>query len=79
MIDVRGDVVGFGSRVLDKSEPKYMNTPETPYIQQAPGAVRTEPGQKDQAANIILCEGNLDVVTLHQAGSTTPWRPWARR
>ena len=30
VIDVRGDVVGFGSRVLDKSEPKYMNTPETP-------------------------------------------------
>ena len=29
VIDVRGDVIGFGSRVLDKSEPKYMNTPET--------------------------------------------------
>ena len=68
VIDVRGDVVGFGSRVLDKSEPKYMNTPETLTYSKRRVLYGLNLAKKTKRPNIILCEGNLDVVTLHQAG-----------
>lgn len=68
VIDVRGDVVGFGSRVLDKSEPKYMNTPETIAYSKRRVLYGLNLAKKTKRPNIILCEGNLDVVTLHQAG-----------
>ena len=68
VVDVRGDVVGFGSRVLDKSEPKYMNTPETAVYSKRRVIYGLNLARKTKRPNIILCEGNLDVVTLHQAG-----------
>lgn len=68
VVDVRGDVVGFGSRVLDKSEPKYMNTPETLTYSKRRVLYGLNLAKKTKRSNIILCEGNLDVVTLHQAG-----------
>ncbi|MBE6919028.1 MAG: DNA primase [Ruminococcaceae bacterium] len=68
VIDVRGDVVGFGSRVIDKSEPKYMNTTETPVYSKRRVLYGLNLAKKTKRPNIILCEGNLDVVTLHQAG-----------
>lgn len=68
VVDVRGDVVGFGSRVLDKSEPKYMNTPETITYSKRRVLYGMNLVKKSKRPNIILCEGNLDVVTLHQAG-----------
>ena len=68
VIDVRGDVVGFGSRVLDKSEPKYMNTTETLTYSKRRVLYGLNLAKKTKRPNIILCEGNLDVVTLHQAG-----------
>ena len=68
VIDVRGDVVGFGSRVLDKSEPKYMNTSETITYSKRRVLYGMNLAKKTKRPNIILCEGNLDVVTLHQAG-----------
>ena len=68
VVDVRGDVVGFGSRVIDKSEPKYMNTSETPVYSKRRVLYGLNLAKKTKRPNIILCEGNLDVVTLHQAG-----------
>lgn len=68
VIDVRGDVVAFGSRVLDKSEPKYMNSPETPVYSKRRVLYGLNLAKKSKRSNIILCEGNLDIVTLHQAG-----------
>ena len=68
VIDVRGDVIGFGSRVLDKSEPKYMNTSETITYSKRRALYAINLVKKTKRPNIILCEGNLDVVTLHQAG-----------
>ena len=68
VIDVRGDVVGFGSRVIDKSEPKYMNTTETLTYSKRRVLYGLNLAKKTKRPNIILCEGNLDVVTLHQAG-----------
>lgn len=68
VVDVRGDVVAFGSRVLDKSEPKYMNSPETPVYSKRRVLYGLNLAKKSKRPNIILCEGNLDIVTLHQAG-----------
>ena len=68
VIDTRGDVVAFGSRVLDKSEPKYMNSPETPVYSKRRVLYGLNLAKKSRRPNIILCEGNLDIVTLHQAG-----------
>jgi len=68
VIDVRGDVVGFGGRVLDKSEPKYMNTPETVAYSKRRVLYGMNLAKKTKRGNFILCEGNIDVITLHQAG-----------
>ena len=68
VIDIRGDVVGFGSRVIDKSEPKYMNSTETPVYSKRRVLYGLNLAKKTKRPNMILCEGNLDVVTLHQAG-----------
>jgi len=68
VVDTRGDVVAFGSRVLDKSEPKYMNSSETPVYSKRRVLYGLNLAKKSKRSNIILCEGNLDIVTLHQAG-----------
>ena len=68
VIDQRGDVVGFGSRVIDNSEPKYMNTTDTPVYSKRHVLYGLNLAKKTKRPEIILCEGNLDVVTLHQAG-----------
>ena len=68
VIDTRGDVVAFGSRVLDRSEPKYMNSSETPVYSKRRVLYGLNLAKKTKRPNIILCEGNLDIVTLHQAG-----------
>jgi len=68
VIDTRGNVVAFGSRVLDKSEPKYMNSSETPVYSKRRVLYGLNLAKKTKRSNIILCEGNLDIVTLHQAG-----------
>ena len=68
VIDIRGDVVGFGGRVLDKSEPKYMNTPETVVYSKRRVLYGMNLAKKSKRPNIILCEGNIDVITMHQAG-----------
>ena len=68
VIDVKGDVVAFGGRVLDKSEPKYMNTTETIVYSKRRNLYGINLAKKTRRPNFILCEGNIDVITLHQAG-----------
>ena len=68
VIDVRGDIVAFGGRVLDKSEPKYLNTQETVVYSKRRNLYGINLAKKTKRPNIILCEGNIDVITLHQAG-----------
>ena len=68
VIDVRGDVVAFGGRVLDKSDPKYVNTQETVIYSKRRNLYGINLAKKTKRPNIILCEGNIDVITLHQAG-----------
>jgi len=68
VIDVRGDVVAFGGRVLDKSNPKYVNTQETSVYSKRRNLYGINLAKKTKRPNFILCEGNIDVITLHQAG-----------
>ena len=68
VIDVRGDVIGFTSRVMDKSEPKYLNTPETAIFKKRSILYGLNYAKSTKRKNLILVEGNIDVITLHQAG-----------
>ena len=68
IIDVRGNVIGFGGRVLGDGEPKYLNSPETIAFSKRRTLYGINLAKNTKRGNFILCEGNIDVVTLHQAG-----------
>ncbi len=68
VIDVRGDVIGFTSRVMDDSTPKYLNTPETAIFKKRSILYGLNYAKSTRRPNFILVEGNIDVITLHQAG-----------
>lgn len=68
VIDVRGDVIGFTSRVMDDSTPKYLNTPETAIFKKRSILYGLNYAKNTKRSNFILVEGNMDVITLHQAG-----------
>ena len=68
IIDVRGYVIGFGGRVLDDSKPKYLNTSETLIFNKRKNLFGLNLAKKTKLPYIILVEGNIDVVTLHQYG-----------
>ena len=70
VIDIRGDVVAFGSRVLkgDGGGRKYMNSPDTPVYNKSRVLYAMNLAKQTKADKFILCEGNVDVIALHQAG-----------
>ncbi len=68
IFDVRGNVIGFGGRVLDDSKPKYLNSNETIIFNKRKNLFGLNFAKKTKLPNIILVEGNIDVVTLHQYG-----------
>ncbi|NLV85850.1 MAG: DNA primase [Clostridiales bacterium] len=68
VIDVRGSVIGFSGRILDDGEPKYMNSPETLVFNKSRNLFALNLAKKSKKGYIILSEGNIDVVALHQAG-----------
>ena len=68
VIDLRGDVIGFTSRVMDGSAPKYLNTPETAIFKKRSILYGINYAKNTKRENMILVEGNIDVITLHQAG-----------
>ena len=70
IIDVRGDVLGFGGRIVDKNDSgaKYMNTPETIIYSKRRVLYGLNRARKSKRDGILLVEGNIDVVMLHQAG-----------
>ena len=68
IIDVRGNVVGFGGRVLDDSKPKYLNSNETVIFNKRRNLFGLNYAKKTKQNYMILVEGNIDVVTLHQYG-----------
>ena len=68
VIDVRGSVIGFSGRILGDGEPKYLNSPETPVFSKSRNLFGLNLAKKTKSGYIILVEGNIDVVSLHQAG-----------
>ncbi len=68
IFDVRGNVIGFGGRVLDDSKPKYLNSNETLIFNKRKNLFGMNFAKKTKAPSIILVEGNIDVVALHQYG-----------
>ncbi len=68
VIDATGDILGFTSRVMDNSTPKYLNTPETALFKKRSILYGIQWAKLTKRNFFLLVEGNLDVITLHQAG-----------
>lgn len=63
-------VIGFGGRVMGDGEPKYLNSPETPVFDKRRNLYGLNFARTSRNGNIILCEGYMDVIAMHQAGFT---------
>ena len=68
IIDVRGNVIGFGGRVMDDSTPKYLNSPETIIFNKRKNLFALNLAKKSKLGFLILVEGYMDAVALHQYG-----------
>ncbi|MDR1805640.1 MAG: DNA primase [Clostridium sp.] len=70
IIDVRGRIIAFGGRVMDDSKPKYVNTSDTPVYKKSAGVYALNFAKNSGAGQLLLAEGYMDVIALHQAGFT---------
>ncbi len=68
--DINHKVIGFGGRVMGDGEPKYLNSPETPVFDKRRNLYGLNYARTARSGNIILCEGYMDVIAMHQAGFT---------
>ena len=68
IIDVRGNVIAFGGRVLDDSKPKYVNTSDTLVYKKTNELFALNFAKDSGKDSLILCEGYMDVISMHQAG-----------
>ena len=71
IMDVRGNVIAFGGRVLDDSKPKYLNTSDTPVFDKSSNLFALNIAKKSTSKKIVVVEGYMDVITLHQQGVDT--------
>ena len=70
IIDLRGNVIAFGGRVMDDSKPKYINTSDTLVYKKSTGVFGLNLAKNANDNKLILVEGYMDVIALHQAGFT---------
>ena len=70
IMDVNNRVIGFGGRVLGEGEPKYLNSPETLLFDKSRNLYGLNIARTTRKHNILICEGYMDVIALHQAGFT---------
>lgn len=68
IMDVRGKVIGFGGRVMGEGEPKYLNSPETMIFDKSRNLYALNIARLTKKPQMLLCEGYMDVIALHQAG-----------
>ncbi len=68
IMDVRSRVIGFGGRVMGDGEPKYLNSPETKIFDKSRNLYGLNIAKGSRRPNLIICEGYMDVIALHQAG-----------
>ncbi|MCR5830564.1 MAG: DNA primase [Lachnospiraceae bacterium] len=68
IMDTGQRIIGFGGRVTGEGDPKYLNSPETPIFDKSRNLYGLNIAKNTKAKNIIICEGYMDVIALHQAG-----------
>ena len=68
IIDVSGNVIAFGGRVMDDSKPKYKNSSDTPVFKKSRNLFALNFARHHCAESLILCEGYMDVIAMHAAG-----------
>lgn len=68
IMDVSHRIIGFGGRVMGDGEPKYLNSPETIIFDKSRNLYGLNHAKSSKAKNLIICEGYMDVISLHQAG-----------
>ncbi len=68
IMDANNRVIGFGGRVMGEGEPKYLNSPETPVFDKSRSLYGLHLAKSSRKPYILLCEGYMDVIALHQAG-----------
>ena len=71
IFDLRGNIIAFGGRVLDDSKPKYINSPETMVYHKSRTLFALNIAKKSKNRRYILCEGYMDVISMHEAGFDT--------
>ena len=70
IMDINNRVIGFGGRVMGDGEPKYLNSPETRLFDKSHTLYGLNYARRSRKDFFLLCEGYMDVITLHQAGYT---------
>ena len=68
IMDVNNRVIGFGGRVMGQGEPKYLNSPETKIFDKSRNLYGLNIARTTRKSQLLLCEGYMDVIALHQAG-----------
>ena len=68
IMDVHNRVIGFGGRVMGEGEPKYLNSPETKIFDKSRNLYGLNIARSTRKSQLLLCEGYMDVIALHQAG-----------
>ena len=70
IFDISGNVIAFGGRIITDAKPKYLNSSDTPVFKKSRNLFALERAKNNTTSSLILCEGYMDVVALHQAGFT---------
>ena len=68
IIDLRGNVIAFGGRIIDGSGPKYLNSSDTPVFKKSRNLFSLNFAKKSEEKRLILAEGYMDVISINQAG-----------
>lgn len=67
IFNIRGNIIGFGGRVIDGSQPKYMNSPDTPVYNKSRELYGLNYARQSKSRKLLIVEGYMDVISLHQA------------
>lgn len=70
IMDINSRVIGFGGRVMGDGKPKYLNSPETKIFDKSRNLYGLNIARSSRKKNLIICEGYMDVIAMHQAGFT---------
>ena len=71
ILDLLGNIIAFGGRVLDDSKPKYVNSPETLVYHKSDTVFALQIAKRSASRRFVLCEGYMDVISMQQAGIDT--------